>query len=113
MILLGNETLELVAGSAEAIDCVFEFEDGSVKNFTHDQANVREVISGPTRVARMILTNTTANAQTLTLRKSVHGQKTYQLFPSINLAAGEAVAWEPGTGLVLYDATGRRRINTA
>jgi hypothetical protein len=111
--LANNENLIQVTGSAVSLDCVLELTDGRVVNLNHDDASTKVLASGPASVARIMIVNTTGSPQTLTFYKQVKGNRNFRLAPTLTLAAGEGFRWEPGTGLQLFDATGRVRVNNS
>lgn len=111
MIVQDGEKLQLVTSAAESVDYVAHFSDGRAVQGNVVEATSRELAQGPRTLVSLIAVNVDSGAQTVALKKSVKGNRVYQLTPTIDLAAGEALYYD-GRFYVM-DATGRIKYSTA
>jgi hypothetical protein len=112
-----NDRLKATASAAANVDWVVECSDGLVRRGKIDAIETVELVgvrSALVDVLRLAAVNTSGSAQTLILTLVPRGLESgYQLTPSIDLAAGEALYYEPATGLRVMDAAGKIKFSTA
>lgn len=112
LTLQSNETLQLTLGTSVQTDCIAEFADGSVVQRAESAASTFQLGSAGGLLVRLIIV-AVGGGQTVTLKKSVIGNRTYQVTPAISLTSGHALYYDAAGGWRVLDTSGRIRFSTA
>lgn len=106
-----HEKLLITLASAVQTDVIAEFSGGAVLNRSVATASTFELDAAGLLLRLVIVA--VGGGQTVTVKKSVTGNRTYQITPAIALTSGYALYYDPTNGIRVLDTSGRIRTSTA
>jgi hypothetical protein len=112
LTLQPTDKLQVTLASAVSTDMIAEFADGTIEQRNETTASTFDLGEAGGLLVRLAIV-AVGGGQTVTLKKSVRGNRTYQITPAIVLTSGYALYYDLARGLYVMDTSGRVRFSTA